>query len=109
MKYFVYCIVSLIAVARGFVLNHRYVSNTKLFQDLFVGTLSEVPPGGRKIVDTPEGAIIVTNQDGNLYAVNAKCPHLGLPMKTGEVCCTPFSYELPFPYAHFSLLQNLRF
>ena len=83
---FVFFIVALLAVARGFVLHHnRVVSKTKLNADLFVGTLSEIPDGGRKIVDSAEGSIIVANQGGNLFAVNAKCPHLGLPMKTGEV------------------------
>ena len=40
--------------------------------------------GERKIVDTDMGAVIVANVEGSFYAVLAKCPHLGLPMKTGE-------------------------
>ena len=52
---FVFCIVALIAVARGFVFhNSRIVSTTKLNVDKFVGTLSEIPDGGRKIVETGE-------------------------------------------------------
>lgn len=39
--------------------------------------------GERKIVDTEVGAVIVANVEGSFYAVLAKCPHLGLPMKTG--------------------------
>jgi nitrite reductase/ring-hydroxylating ferredoxin subunit len=35
------------------------------------------------VLDGPEGAIIVANVKGSFYAVNAKCPHLGLPMKRG--------------------------
>lgn len=41
--------------------------------------------GERKVVDTEAGAVIVTNVGGSLYAVLAKCPHLGLPMKTGMI------------------------
>lgn len=37
--------------------------------------------GDRKIVETEAGSVIVANVDGAIYAVNAKCPHLGLPMK----------------------------
>lgn len=40
--------------------------------------------GERKIVDTEAGAVIVANVEGSFYAVLAKCPHLGLPMKTGR-------------------------
>lgn len=46
-----------------------------------VGRANEIPNGERKIIDTPAGAVIVANVDGKFYAVNAKCPHLGLPMK----------------------------
>ena len=46
-----------------------------------VGTVSSIPNGERQIVETSAGSVIVTNVDGNFYAVNAKCPHLWLPMK----------------------------
>ena len=46
-----------------------------------VGTVASLPNGERQIVETSAGSVIVTNVDGNFYAVNAKCPHLGLPMK----------------------------
>jgi nitrite reductase/ring-hydroxylating ferredoxin subunit len=46
-----------------------------------VGTTAEIPLGERKVVDTSAGSIIVANVDGSYYAVNAKCPHLGFPMK----------------------------
>lgn len=50
-----------------------------------VGNINEIPNGERKIIDVDQNTIIVANIDGNYYAVNAKCPHLGLPMKTGEI------------------------
>jgi hypothetical protein len=48
---------------------------------LEVATTTEIPNGERKLVDTYAGTVIVTNVDGAFFAVNAKCPHLGLPMK----------------------------
>eukprot|EP01035_Chromulina_nebulosa_P036812 gene36812-49649_t len=54
----------------------------QLFQ---VADVDEIKPGERKIVDTEAGAVIVANVDGNFFAVNAKCPHLGLPMKKGKI------------------------
>ena len=36
-------------------------------------------------MDTPYGVVIVANVAGQFYAVNARCPHLGLPMKKGPI------------------------
>ena len=52
---------------------------------VLAGALADLPDGQRTVLDTHKGAVIVTNQGGQLYAVNAKCPHLGLPMKTGDI------------------------
>ena len=62
---------------------------------MYAGLLSEFPEGSRKILDTSKGAVIVTNQQGVLYAVNAKCPHLGLPMKTGTITTSNNAGESP--------------
>lgn len=45
------------------------------------------PPaeGDRVIVDGDNGPIVVAKIDGKYYAVDAKCPHLGLPMKQGKI------------------------
>lgn len=40
-------------------------------------TIGVPDPGERKVIDTDQGAVIVTNVKGSFYAVNAKCPHLG--------------------------------
>eukprot|EP00933_Yihiella_yeosuensis_P030628 TRINITY_DN24242_c0_g1_i1.p1 TRINITY_DN24242_c0_g1~~TRINITY_DN24242_c0_g1_i1.p1 ORF type:complete len:178 (+),score=41.91 TRINITY_DN24242_c0_g1_i1:87-620(+) len=47
----------------------------------------KAPPadGEREIVDGPNGPIVVANVGGKYYAVDAKCPHLGLPMKQGKI------------------------
>ena len=46
-----------------------------------------VPPADndRTVVDGPNGPILVTKVKGSYYAVDATCPHLGLPMKRGKV------------------------
>lgn len=49
----------------------------KLAATIEVGSVSEIPNGERKIVDTEAGSVIVANVDGDFYAMNAKCPHLG--------------------------------
>lgn len=92
-SYLVFCLllVSSLLVARGFVLHGpmvRSISSTAVYSSIFAGTRAEIEEGGRKIVETAEGSIIVTNQGGKFFAVNAKCPHLGLPMKTGEISTT---------------------
>jgi len=50
-----------------------------------VATTAEIPPGERKLVETDKGTVIVANVEGEFFAVNAKCPHLGLPMKKGAI------------------------
>ena len=47
----------------------------------------EIPvEGERTIVDGPDGKpIVVAKVAGNFYAVDATCPHLGLPMKKGKI------------------------
>merc|ERR1711871_1642204 len=43
--------------------------------------------GERRVIDTKEeGAVIVyRSTKGSFYGINAKCPHLGLPMKRGKI------------------------
>jgi nitrite reductase/ring-hydroxylating ferredoxin subunit len=44
-----------------------------------------VAEGEREIIDGPDGPILVTRVAGGYYAVDATCPHLGLPMKKGKI------------------------
>ena len=60
---------------------YRLLKSKTLLPATLVGLVSEIPIGERKVLDTKAGTVIVANVDGNFYAVNAKCPHLGLPMK----------------------------
>ena len=52
-----------------------------------VGTVTEIPNGERKLIDTDNGTVIIANVGGSFFAVNAKCPHLGLPMKKVQKAC----------------------
>ena len=44
-----------------------------------------VVEGEREIIKGPNGPILVTKVAGTYYAVDAKCPHLNLPMKKGKI------------------------
>jgi nitrite reductase/ring-hydroxylating ferredoxin subunit len=48
-------------------------------------TCPAVAEGEREIIDGPIGPILVTKVAGAYYAVDAKCPHLNLPMKKGKI------------------------
>lgn len=48
-------------------------------------TCPAVAEGEREIIDGPNGPILVTKVAGTYYAVDAKCPHLNLPMKKGKI------------------------
>ena len=48
-----------------------------------VARLSEIPPGGRKIVRVGRVEIGVFNVDGTLYALTNACPHHGAPLCQG--------------------------
>ena len=36
--------------------------------------------GGKKVVETPAGRVLLAEVDGAVYAVSNKCTHLGLPL-----------------------------
>jgi 3-phenylpropionate/trans-cinnamate dioxygenase ferredoxin subunit len=48
-----------------------------------VGTLAEIPPGGRKVVEVEGRSIGVFNVDGELFALRNRCPHQGGPLCLG--------------------------
>lgn len=50
-----------------------------------VGTVDEVPPGGRKIVPYHGGSLGVFNVDGEFVAFRNYCPHHGAPVCVGTV------------------------
>jgi len=46
-----------------------------------VASLSDIPPGHRKLVDVNGRAVVVFNLGGELFALNNRCPHKG-----GSLC-----------------------
>ena len=49
-----------------------------------VGTVEEIPPGKRKIVDVAGRSIGVFNVGGDFFALLNRCPHQGGPLCTGN-------------------------
>ena len=74
-------ILSLLVVSNAFVIVPTITKTTALS----ALTAPAIPEGEREILDGPEGPVLVTKVTGNYYAVDAKCPHLGLPMKRGKI------------------------
>src|SRR6266542_265318 len=50
-----------------------------------VGTVGEIPPGTRKIVEVAGRSIGVFNVAGAFYAVRNRCPHQGGPLCQGQL------------------------
>ena len=57
--------------------NRIAVRSRQLYQSIQVCSENELTNGNRVVVDTPEGAVVVTKIMDKFFAVNAKCPHLG--------------------------------
>jgi nitrite reductase/ring-hydroxylating ferredoxin subunit len=50
-----------------------------------VGTVDEIPPGGRKIVEVAGRSIGVFNVGGEFFALRNSCPHQGGPLCQGPL------------------------
>jgi 3-phenylpropionate/trans-cinnamate dioxygenase ferredoxin subunit len=50
-----------------------------------VGTVEEIPPGGRKIVEVAGRSIGVFNVGGEFFALRNSCPHQGGPLCLGPI------------------------
>lgn len=50
-----------------------------------IGTVDEIPPGERKIIDVAGRSIGVFNVGGEFYALRNTCPHQGGPLCQGRV------------------------
>jgi 3-phenylpropionate/trans-cinnamate dioxygenase ferredoxin subunit len=50
-----------------------------------VATVSEIPPGGRKIVEAAGRSIGVFNVNGEFFALRNRCPHQGAPLCDGKL------------------------
>src|SRR3712207_336886 len=50
-----------------------------------VGTVDEIPPGGRKVVEVAGRSIGVFNIGGEFFALRNRCPHQGGPVCLGRL------------------------
>ncbi|MDG5789102.1 Rieske (2Fe-2S) protein [Evansella sp. AB-P1] len=50
------------------------------------GTISEIKNKGVKVVKGGGHGIAVLYEDGNVYAIDNRCPHLGFPLHMGSSC-----------------------
>jgi nitrite reductase/ring-hydroxylating ferredoxin subunit len=50
-----------------------------------IGRVSELPPGGRTIVEVEGRSIGVFNVHGHYYALRNRCPHQGAPLCLGAI------------------------
>jgi 3-phenylpropionate/trans-cinnamate dioxygenase ferredoxin subunit len=64
-----------------------------------VGTVDEIPPGTRKLVEVGGRAIGIFNVDGEFFAVRDRCPHQGASLCRGELYA-PLDSVGPGNYAH---------
>jgi 3-phenylpropionate/trans-cinnamate dioxygenase ferredoxin subunit len=54
-------------------------------QYLQVAVCSEIPPGGKKLVDLDGRAIALFNVEGTYFAIDDVCTHDGGPLAEGEL------------------------
>jgi 3-phenylpropionate/trans-cinnamate dioxygenase ferredoxin subunit len=50
-----------------------------------IGTVADIPPGGRRLVDLEGRSIGVFNVDGTFYALRNVCPHQSAPLCRGNI------------------------
>jgi 3-phenylpropionate/trans-cinnamate dioxygenase ferredoxin subunit len=50
-----------------------------------VGTVDEIPPGGRKVMEVAGRSIGIFNVGGEFYALRNTCPHQGGPLCQGRL------------------------
>jgi 3-phenylpropionate/trans-cinnamate dioxygenase ferredoxin subunit len=50
-----------------------------------VGTVDEIPPGGRKLTEVAGRAIGIFNVGGQFFALRNRCPHQGGPLCEGRL------------------------
>src|SRR5215470_11108966 len=58
-----------------------------------VATVSEIKPGGRKLVDVKGRAIVLFNLGGEFFALSNRCPHQGGSLGEGILTCLVESSE----------------
>ncbi|MBN1921874.1 MAG: Rieske (2Fe-2S) protein [Anaerolineae bacterium] len=47
--------------------------------------VAELPEGQRAVVHVEDKEILLLHHDGQIYAVQSKCPHMGAPLKRAKI------------------------
>ncbi len=50
-----------------------------------VADLADVPPGTMRLVDVHGRGVVLVNRDGEIYALENRCPHQGGPLGKGRL------------------------
>lgn len=72
-----------------------------------VAAVSEIPPGGRKLVDVSGRDVAVFNLSGEFFALANRCPHRGGPLCKGSLTGLILSDE-PGDYQYVRLGEIIR-
>ena len=75
---FILLLTLFITTGESFRLIHNFRTNVFLRAKLEVADSASIADGKSLTVKTPKGEVIVANVKGKFFAVDAKCPHLGL-------------------------------
>ena len=57
---------------------------TQIAEQIRVGSIDELKAGGSRVVTGGGHAIAVFHHDGRVYAVDNRCPHIGLSPGPGQ-------------------------
>jgi 3-phenylpropionate/trans-cinnamate dioxygenase ferredoxin subunit len=53
--------------------------------DVSVGSIDELPPGGRKLAFADGRSIVLFNIEGTVHAIENSCPHNGAALASGQL------------------------
>ena len=70
-----------------------------------VGRMADLPPGTKKMVNTPLETVLVVNVQGEFFAVSNMCPHTGGWLVYGPL--TGYMLECPLHYWPFDVRTGL--
>ncbi len=64
---------------------HKRRAKTKPGEPVFVGLISEIPPGKAKAITLEKYKVAVFNIEGSFYAIKDACPHAEYPLSNGTL------------------------
>jgi 3-phenylpropionate/trans-cinnamate dioxygenase ferredoxin subunit len=59
---------------------------TTMAEFIRIANLGELPAGTMQTVDARGRRLLLINLDGQVHALDARCPHRGGPLEEGELC-----------------------